>query len=132
MLIRFTFILLFFCLPSFLLASEIVCKPIPAELAEVNYFSTDDVGVITVEVMVPSKYDSLEFLSFKMKVEPYNNEHGQLSLDVNLEAIHTGESVAADFELSNYKSSSIYLKAIYHGVCVSHLDIEIKPKELTP
>ena len=81
---------------------------------------------MAVEVIVPSKYESLEFLSFKMRVEPKNNG---LGLDINLEANHSGEAVAADFELTNYENSSIYLKAVYHGVCVSHLDVEIKPKE---
>lgn len=127
MLIRFSFITLFLYFPGALFASEVVCNPVPIELAEVNYFPSDDIEVTTVEVIVPGKYKSLNFLSFKMKVEPKGSKLDQFGLEVNLEASHSGDAVISDFELSNYKNSIIHLKALYGGICVSHLDIILEP-----
>ena len=109
-------------------ANEVICEPVPQDLAQVAYFGPDERGFIRVELGIPREYEGLKFQSLELSIEPTQDGIGRAGIRSNVATRNFYERITASFQMSIQRNSSVTLRAVYFDHCVSHLLIEIDPR----
>ena len=131
MLVRVSIAVLSFFFSGCANANEIICEPIPEDVARVVYEIDNENKKISVEIILPRFYDSLEFNFLRMYVKPKSSSSNQIDLKTDLDVDHADGSVFAYLDISNYESSVISLQASYIGDCVRIMDFVLVLPKLT-